>query len=338
MQHPLTVNQTQCSLNENLSRKSLDRRRFLEASTAFSAGLLAATSANSAEPDLVPALDAHTHFYDPTRPQGAPWPGKQDKVLYRPVLPAEFKELTHKLRVQSTIVVEASPWLEDNQWLLDLAAKNPVIVGVVGHLDPKSDEFAKHCERFAANQLFRGIRVIHADLRRGLDQPTYLANLRLLSKLDLQLDVNGGPDMPADVARLAQLLPELRIVINHAANLTIDGKTPPAEWHKGLQASAAGKQVFCKVSALVEGTRRREGDAPADVEFYRPVLDALWELFGEDRLIYGSNWPVSVRAAPYATVHGIVHSYFQERGKPAAEKFFLHNARRAYKSVDRSSE
>lgn len=315
------------------------RRRFLTTSAATAAGLLSNASAfAAAEHDFVPALDAHTHFYDPTRSQGVPWPGEQDKVLYRPVLPAEFKELTGTLRVQSTIVVEASPWVEDNQWLLDLAEKNPVIVGIVGHLDPASEDFAKHCERLAANKLFRGIRVNHANLRRGLEQRAFLDNLRLLAKHDLQLDVNGGPDMPADVAKLSRLLPDLRIAINHAANLTIDGKTPPAEWRQAMQASAAGKQVWCKVSALVEGTRRKDGDAPADVEFYRPVLDALWEIFGEDRLIYGSNWPVSVRAASYATVHAIVNAYFQAKGKPAAEKYFLLNALRAYKPVDRSVE
>jgi predicted TIM-barrel fold metal-dependent hydrolase len=206
----------------------------------------------------------------------------------------------------------------------------------VGHLDPASEDFAKNCERFAANKLFRGIRVNHAKLRVGLEQPAYISNLRLLVKHDLQLDVNGGPDMPADVAKLAQLLPELRIVINHEANLTIDGKTPPAEWRKGMEASAAGKQVWCKVSALAEGTRRKEGDAPTDLDFYRPVLDALWEIFGADRLIYGSNWPVSVRAAPYATIHSIVNQYFHEKGKAAAEKYFLGNALRAYKPVERS--
>lgn len=320
----------------NLMR-TIDRRAFLEASTACVVGIITTEQVEAAETEFVPALDAHTHFYDPTRSQGVPWPGKQDKVLYRAVLPAEFQELTSKLRVQSTIVVEASPWVEDNQWLLELAEKNPVIVGIVGHLDPVSDEFAKHCERFAANKLFRGIRVNHANLRRGLEQPAFLDNLRLLVKHDLQLDVNGGPDMPNDVAKLAQLMPDLRIVINHEANLTIDGKTPQAEWRKGMEVSAAGKQVWCKVSALAEGTRRKEGHAPDDVDFYRPVLDALWEIFGEDRLIYGSNWPVSVRAASYATVHSIVNRYFHEKGKHAAEKYFLRNAQRAYKPIDRST-
>jgi L-fuconolactonase len=159
--------------------------------------------------------------------------------------------------------------------------------------------------------------------------------LRLLVECDRALDVNGGPDMPADVAALAKQIPELRIVINHAANLTIDGKPVPPAWLKGMREAAAEKRVFCKVSALVEGTRKRNQDAPTAVEFYRPTLDALWQLFGEDRLIYGSNWPVSDNAATYATVYEIARTYFSGRGAGAAEKFFFRNAVSAYKPVIR---
>jgi predicted TIM-barrel fold metal-dependent hydrolase len=244
--------------------------------------------------------------------------------------------LTDRFRIRSAIVVEASPRLEDNQWLLDLAAREPFLAGVVGHLDPAEDAFARHLDRFARDPLFVGIRIGPDDLRRGLEEKKVLDNLRLLIRHDRELDVNGGPVMPADVARLARLLPELRIVINHAANLPIDGKAVPADWLRGMRAAAAGKQVFCKVSALVEGTRRARGDVPTDVDYYGAVLDALWDVFGEDRLIYASNWPVSETSASYATVHGIVHTYFRKKGERASEKFFLRNAQAAYKPADRS--
>jgi predicted TIM-barrel fold metal-dependent hydrolase len=312
----------------------ISRRLFLGMSAASVVALGAGRDGSTAEGEAVPALDAHTHFYDPTRPEGVPWPGKDDRLLSRKVLPGEFKELTKKHHIRSTIVVEASPWLEDNQWLLDLAEREPFIVGVVGHLDPTGDAFARLFARFARAPLFRGIRINHDVLRRGLDEKTFLTNLKRLVDQDRELDVNGGPDLPADVARLHKLLPELRIVINHAANLRIDGKAVPEAWYRGMQAAAGGKRVYCKVSALVEGSGRTKGDAPADVEFYRPVLDALWELFGEDRLIYGSNWPVCEHSAPYARVHEIVRVYFEKRGATAAEKFFLRNALAAYRPRD----
>jgi predicted TIM-barrel fold metal-dependent hydrolase len=275
-------------------------------------------------------IDAHTHFYDPARPEGVPWPGKTDKLLYRTVLPRDFLAVARPVGVTRTIVVEASPWLEDNQWLLDLAAKDRTIVGVVGRLFPGDDKFADHLKRFAKNPLFRGIRINKDELEKGLVKSGYVTDLKRLGEHGLTLDVNGGPDMPAVVARLAAQVPSLRIVINHAGNLPIDGKAPPESWLKGMKQAAAGKNVYCKVSALVEGAVPRNQKAPAGVAYYRPVLDALWDTFGPDRLIYGSNWPVSDSRADYATVFGIVRQYFSEKGDVAARKFFTDNARKAW--------
>ena len=104
-----------------------------------------------------------------------------------------------------------------------------------------------------------------------------------------------------------------------------------------MRAAAAAKRVFCKVSALVEGTQKSKGDAPAAVDFYRPTLDALWQTFGEDRLIFASNWPVSNNAASYVTVYKIPQDYLEKRGAGAAEKFFRRNAIAAYKPVIRDA-
>ena len=104
-------------------------------------------------------VDTHTHFYDPTRAQGVPWPAPSEKQLYRTVLPPEFRKLAEPLGIRGTVLVEASPWVEDNQWLLDLAAREPFILGVVGNLDPLAVDFAANVARFAKNPKFRGIRV-----------------------------------------------------------------------------------------------------------------------------------------------------------------------------------
>ncbi len=289
----------------------------------------------AAQEKPVPLIDTHTHFYDPTRPQGVPWPSKEDKLLYRRVLPRDYQALARHEGVTGTVVVEASAWVEDNQWLLDLAKAEPFIVGIVGRLQPGHDDFPKHLRRFAANRLFRGIRIGVAEVRKGLEQQRFRDDLKRLQDQDLELDVNGGPDMPTEVARLAQLLPGLRIVINHAANLAIDGKPVPAAWLAGMRAAARHKLVYCKVSALAEGAGRRAGHAPKDPAFYKPVLDALWETFGPDRLIYGSNWPVSERFAPYPLVQGLVRNFFQAKGQAALDKFFWGNALAAYKWVKR---
>jgi L-fuconolactonase len=278
-------------------------------------------------------IDTHTHFYDPLRPQGVPWPRKDDAFLYRTYLPKDYRSQPVPQAVTGTVVVEASPWVEDNQWVLDIAAKDPFIVGLVGNLPTGKPEFAAHLKRFATNPLFRGIRIKHALLKAGFDQPAFLSDLCLLAKNDLELDLYGGPALLTDVAKLAELLPELRIVINHVANVKIDGQAADAPWRAGMRAASMHKHVFCKISALVEGTGRNDGTAPHDVTFYHSVLDVVCESFGEDRVIYGSNWPVSERFAPLATVQGIVTDYFTGKGRSATEKFFSKNAAEAYRWV-----
>jgi predicted TIM-barrel fold metal-dependent hydrolase len=300
---------------------TMQRRDFLQGGLggALAAGGLAVGARADEHPKLE-IIDTHTHFYDPTRPQGVPWPGKNDVALYRPILPDEFRKLAEPHGVAGTIVVEASPWVEDNQWLLDLAEKTKYIVGVVGQLDPAAESFEKYILRFARNPLYRGIRISHGALPNGL-KGNLVERCKLLIDHDLELDVNGGPDMPAQVAILAEKLPGLRIVINHCANVGIDGKATPTKWREGMAAAARRSNVFCKVSALPAAMR---------VDHYRPVLDALWTLFGEDRLLFGSNWPVSNRGEQFGAVLGFVHEYFAEKGVAATKKFFHNNSQVAY--------
>ncbi|HEY1067003.1 MAG TPA: amidohydrolase family protein, partial [Pirellulales bacterium] len=155
-----------------------------------------------------------------------------------------------------------------------------------------------------------------------------LDRAKLLVERDLQVDVNGSPDTAINAARLAEKCPELRIVINHCGNLLIDGKEPARAWREGVAAAAKHPHVFCKVSALVEQTA--EKPAPRTLDYYRPTLDHLWNCFGEERLVFGSNWPVSDRGAPFETVVALVRDYFNEKGTRAAERYFFENSKSAY--------
>lgn len=312
----------------------INRRDFLGAGAGLAAGALLCGGEIPALADDRPLMvDCHTHFYDPSRPEGVPWPGKDDKRLYRTTLPKHFLEQAAPLGVSKTVVVEASPWVEDNAWLLDLAAKNPSIVGVVGNLAPGKPKFAEHLKRYAANKIYRGIRIGQDVVRAGLDQPEFLTDVRRLAELGLELDVNGGPETPADAARLAEKVPELTIVINHLGNVDVDGGPAPKDWLTGMRAAAQHAHVFCKVSALVEHAKPTGGDkkVPEQVEFYEPILKATWDAFGNDRLIYGSDWPVSDIYAPYRTLFSIVNEFVKARGPASTEKFFWKNALAAYR-------
>ena len=301
------------------------RRRFIAATLAAVPGL------GAAAPDTPTAIDAHTHFYDPARPGGIAWPGKDDAALYRRAMPEDFKKLAEPLGIAGTVVIEASPVIADNQWLLELAAREPFILGVVGFLKPGRAGFADDLQRFAASAKFRGIRVGGWDGPvQGPDTP-FGKDLRLIAERDLALDVMTDAARLPLVVALAAAMPSLRIVINHCAGVRFDGQSPPATWRDAIRACAPHANVFVKVSALVESVGPRGADIPADIAHYRAPLDVMWDSFGEDRLVFGSNWPVSAPFAPLALVHRLPADFARSKGASALAKLLAANARRAYK-------
>ena len=310
-----------------------NRRQLIAGSIAGAAALGMRSLLADEQVAELDVIDCHTHFYDPSRPEGVPWPPKVSQ-LYRTVLPADLRDLVKYRKVTGTVIVEASNRVEDNAWLLELAKEDPFIVGIVGNLTPGTPDFAGHVKRFAANPLFRGIR-IQVQLLKDLLQANKIDDLKLLEDHDLELDVNGGPDTPETIARLAPLLPSLRIVLNHIGNVRVTVDSPPVEWKTGIQAAAKHQNIYCKISALVEGAARDGQEAPDDLAFYKPYIDVVWNAFGDDRVIYGSNWPVSDMAASYETLQRIVMEYAAEKGVDATRKFCSLNAKQAYKWVER---
>ena len=278
-------------------------------------------------------IDTHTHFYDPTRPQGVPWPSADNSLLYRPVLPEHYRPLAEPCGVTGTVVVEASAWLEDNQWILDMAVDEPFIVGLVGHVDPNVEEFGRNIDRFAENPLFRGIRC-GGGYFDDVEQGSFLKDLEKLVEKDLELDVLISKQQFGQLLEVAKRLPELRIVINHIGHEPIDGNAPDYEWSEGIQSVAEYSQIYMKVSAVLEQCKVEP--VPSDPGFYAPTLEAMWEAFGEDRLVYGSNWPVSDRASDFATAFGVVEAFFSGKGEEARVKYFWKNAKAAYKWIERS--
>ncbi len=189
------------------------------------------------------------------------------------MLPKDYRALPVPRPVTGTVVVEASPWAEDNQWVLDLAAVEPFIVGIVGNLPVGTKQCAGHLKRFAANKVLRGIRLRDRKLEGTLDDRAFTSDLKRLADHDLSLDLVGGSEVLSFADRLATELTRLRIVIDHLAGVRVDGKAPPADWAEKMRALVPRRNVYFKVSGLVEGTGRSDGTAPGDVEFYRPVLN-----------------------------------------------------------------
>ena len=292
-----------------------------------------------AETTPIPIIDTHIHLFDPRRPEGVPWPPKDDAVLYKPALPDRYLKVTKGEGVVGAIEVECSPWLEDNQWVLDVAAKAPVMVGTVGDLEPDKPDFRKQLERFHANPLFRGIRCGNLwgrNLSEQLGNPEFVRGLKELSAAGLEMDTaNPDPGLIATVVRLTDQVPNLRVVIDHLPQMK--EPTDP-QVKKNLEANLheLGKrpQVYVKVSEVL---RRVDGRLRLDLDFYKPVLDQFWDIFGEDRLIYGSDWPNSDHIETVPQELTLVREYFLGKGRAAAEKYFWKNSVAAYRWIKRDA-
>lgn len=279
----------------------------------------------------VPIIDTHIHLFDVARPQGVPWP-PQDSSIYKSALPERFRKLAAPHGVVGAIEIECSPWLEDNQWVLDIAAKDPIIVGTIGDLEPGTADFARQLDRLHKNPLFRGIRygnIWNRDLSKEISNSGFVSDLKLVAAAGLVLDTaNPDPALIHAVVRLSDHIPNLKIVIDHLPELT-----PPEDSgaHRAcdadLQLLGQRSQVFAKVSGIV---RSVDGRVPLDLDFYRDRLDHIWETFGPDRLLYGSDWPNSDQWAGYADVFRLANEFISAKGSVSIEKFYWKNSLKAY--------
>jgi L-fuconolactonase len=308
------------------------RRSFLAAATVAAS---AAVKAVNAQAQLVPIIDTHIHLFDQTRPQGAPYVGNAGNT--EPALPSTYRNLA-PLGVVGAIEIEASPWIEDNLWVLEVEATDSIMVGAIGNLQPDKPEFAEYLDRYHKNPLFLGIRygnIWGYSLGNQVSNPVFIEGLKLLQQADLVLDTaNPDPDLIQTVIRVTDMVPGLRVVIDHVPamlrQLDANGR---AAVDGNLRELAKRPQVYIKVSSVL--IVDAGGNPVTDPAVYKPNLDYLFQTFGEDRLIFGSDWPNSIAAVNLTTIVRIVQDYFFAKSSAVAEKYFWKNSLAAYKWVRR---
>src|SRR5271154_3002611 len=196
----------------------MQRRDFITGAAAVGVG--AATGAwGATKVDDIPIIDTHFHLFDNKRPQGAPYTGSQD---YKGGVskPANYRAAFAKLGVVGAIELEASPWIEDNLWVLEQLATDTLCVGTVGDLEPEKPEFAEYLDRYHKNPLFLGIRCGNLWGRKPLTEqvnnPAFIAGIKRLADADLVMDsANPQVDLMQSIIKLNDKVPNLRIVLDH---------------------------------------------------------------------------------------------------------------------------
>jgi predicted TIM-barrel fold metal-dependent hydrolase len=330
----------------------ISRRRFVGAAALAGAALpgtlnraLAAESpaAAPAPANAMPVIDTHIHLFDPFRPGGAPWPSANNPahaVMYKTSKPDRYRPVVEPLGIVGAIEVECSGLLEDNQWVLDVAQADEIMVGTVGHLTPGTPDFRANLDRFHKNPLFRGIRYrLGGHAGAEFDRPEFVADLKYLADADLVLDT-ADPNVPllADVVRVSDHVPNLRVVIDHLPQMVPPAETAAtrASYDASMKAFRDRPLIYVKVSEVLRKIAP-DNHIPTDLDFYRPRLDEIVDVFGMDRVLYGSDWPNGDQWLPVPAGFKIVQEYFMAKGRPAAEKYFWRNSVKCYKWVKRNA-
>ena len=271
-------------------------------------------------------IDAHQHFwkYDPVE---YGWIGDGMDGLKRDRLPADLAPLLRTAHLDGSVAVQARSTLEETEWLLAVADQNPFIKGVVGWVDLVSPDVQRSLERFSAHPRFRGVRhivqsepddgfMLRQDFRRGIGR---------LAEFGLTYDILVFPRHLPAAYELVTLFPSQTFVLDHIAKPFIkDHSLSP--WDADIRRLASQPNVYCKVSGLVTEADWKNWK-PAD---FFPYLDAVFEAFGPQRILFGSDWPVCTLAGDYADVTRLIKDYTRQLSAQELAEVWGGTAEKAY--------
>jgi len=271
-------------------------------------------------------IDSHQHFwrYDAVRDA---WISDSMAVLRRDFLPEHLAAELAANGIDASIAVQADQSESETMFLLDLAEKNKWIAGVVGWVDLSSPRVGERLEYFSHSPKLRGFRHIAQSETddRFVARRNFVNGVAQLRAFGFTYDFLIYPkQLPAAIELVARL-PEQRFVIDHLAKPGIKfGKTSP--WAAQMKEVAQNNNVFCKLSGLVTEADWRHWKA---VDF-KPYLDAVFDAFGAERLMFGSDWPVCLLAATYRQVKQLIEEYVNGFSQSDKGKIFGGNAARFY--------
>lgn len=273
-------------------------------------------------------IDSHQHYWKPARGDYH-WMSPAAPVLYRDYLPEDLRPSLEKHRIDKTVLVQAEQTVAETDFLLDLAAANDSIAGVVGWLDMGDPGFAQKFEHYKTHPKFVGLRPMLHDIAddQWILRPEVLDALGVVVDSDFAFDFLTFPRHLPFVLQALESVPGLRAVVDHISKPDIRGKQ--LEPWKTLIAEAAGyPNLYCKLSGMITEADHERWS----IDDLRPYIEHVVDCFGMDRVMFGSDWPVCLLAGSYDQVIEALEEDLSGRlDKDAERKVFGENAIRFYK-------
>ncbi len=271
-------------------------------------------------------IDSHQHFwnYDPVAHS---WIGDDMSVLKRNFLPEGLWKVYQENGVDGCIAVQADQSEAETDFLLQLAAENDFIKGVVGWVDLRSAELEERLMHYSDFPKLKGFRhvvqsepdpnfMLRKDFQRGLDQ---------LHRYNFTYDILIFPTQLAAALETVKAFPNQNFVIDHIAKPYIKaGKID--EWASFMQQIATYPNVTCKVSGMLTEADWENWQG----QDFTPYLDIVFQAFGTQRILFGSDWPVCLVAGSYAQVKGLVSNYISKYSEAEQADIWANNAKHFY--------
>ncbi|AMO94202.1 amidohydrolase family protein [Collimonas fungivorans] len=238
-------------------------------------------------------IDAHQHFWLLANRTGQ-WPPSELAAIHRDFLPDQLEPLLQQHGISGSVLVQSLPSMSDTLFMLGLAERSAFIRAVVGWADLKAANAEQQIQLLASHPKMRGLRPMLQGLADDwICDPLLAPAIDAMQRHRLSLDALVVPRQLPSLLEFAERYPDLPIVIDHAAKPLI-ASTAMEPWRASMSRLATLPQVYCKLSGLVT-----EAAAGWQVAQLQPYASHVLDVFGAERVIWGSDWPVVNLAADY---------------------------------------
>ena len=274
-------------------------------------------------------LDSHQHFWKYS-PQQHNWIDDSMVSLKRDFLPNDLEPHLIENKIEACVVVQADQSEKETEFLLELATQYEFIKGVVGWVDLRAKNVEERLQFYSQNQNFKGVRhIVQSEKQDFLLDPAFQNGIGKLGNLNLTYDLLIYSHQIEAAIKLVSQFPNQKFVLDHLAKPNIkNGKIDP--WKNQIQRMAQFSNVSCKISGMVTEADHTQWK-PSD---FIPYLDIVFDAFGENRILFGSDWPVCLLAASYQEVYQLITDYTANFSLEQRDKLFGANAERFYNIIN----
>lgn len=267
-------------------------------------------------------IDAHQHFwvYDPDRDS---WINDSMSVLKKDYLPEDLNKIINELEISGTVAIQASQSIRETEFLLSLADKFDFIKGVVGWVDIQSPSLEQHLSQFKSNEKLKGFRhILQSEKDRSfMLRYEFINGIKTLGKYGYTYDILIFKDQLKYIGQFVSTCDEQKFVLDHLAKPDIQ-KKDIMTWKNEMLELKKLPNLYCKLSGFVTEADWNNWNQ----QDFKDYFDIVVDVFGMNRIMFGSDWPVCLCAATYKDVLFILKEYFASFSKDEQQKIFASNA------------